>query len=109
MTFSLGDRKFEEARRKYDEALSIVTNISGIAANDQKEIDGNLVACLMNIGATCIETMDFGEAVRPRCLPIARRDERRAFTRLPSAGRAAVFNAPPLWRLCFVFLLVFTT
>ena len=63
-TFSRGGKKFEEARSKYDEALSIVTIVSGMSGNDQKEIDMNRAACLMNIGAVCMEVKDFGEAVR---------------------------------------------
>lgn len=63
-TLALAAKNFEEARQKYDEALSIVKFVSGITPNDQKEVDMNRAACLMNIGAVCIETKHLGEAVR---------------------------------------------
>lgn len=55
--------KFEEAREKYDQALSIVSFVSGVTESDQKEIDLNRAACLMNIGAVCMQMKYFGEAV----------------------------------------------
>ena len=61
---SNGAKKFDDARQKYDEALSIVTIVSGMSGGDQKEIDTNRAACLMNIAAVCMAVKDFGEAVR---------------------------------------------
>ena len=63
-TLSFGAKKLKDARQKYEEALSIVNFVSGLTPGDQKEIDMNKAACLMNIGAVCVELKDFGEAVQ---------------------------------------------
>lgn len=56
-------RRFPESLRTYTEALSIVNLVQGTNSGDQREIDKNKTATLMNIGAVHMAVHDFGAAI----------------------------------------------
>mmetsp|Transcript_28370 Transcript_28370/g.54044 ORF Transcript_28370/g.54044 Transcript_28370/m.54044 type:complete len:348 (+) Transcript_28370:214-1257(+) len=57
-------KKFKQALKCYNDGISICNFVVGMSGPDQKEIDINKVACLLNIAACNIAMKDYGQAIR---------------------------------------------
>ncbi|KAK3280441.1 hypothetical protein CYMTET_11721 [Cymbomonas tetramitiformis] len=55
--------KFKRALSHYKRALAIVNFVVGMSSEDQKEVEVNKVACLLNIAAVHIALKDYGAAI----------------------------------------------
>ena len=57
------EKRFHEAVRQYERALSIVELVVGLSSADQKEVDVNRIAAHLNLAAAHMALRNFGKAI----------------------------------------------